>query len=86
MKQRVKNLKGSKNFPYPLYIHCMNMCVNISDFHPPLLSSPFFSAHTNWSRQMAAENESGSARGFFQLMSEFSSFHSRQSAALCGNC
>ena len=44
-------------------------------FFSSLLSSPFFSAHPNRSRQVSAHIDSGS-RGFFQLMS----------AAHCGNC
>ena len=38
--------------------------------HPPPLF-PMFSAHPNRSRQTVAHTESGSARGFSQLMREF---------------
>ena len=54
---------------------------SLPSFHPSLLSSPFFPAPPSRSRQM----ESGSVRGFFQLMREFF-LYSRQSPAHCGNC
>ena len=52
--------------------------------HPLLLSSPLFSAHPSWSRQMSAHIESGSARGFIQLMRELF-FSLAKVFARCGN-